>query len=90
MYAEVLSLVTVNSHIQVALKDSGLPDHDLTGVELEMLHRAAHGDTSKQIAGAMRTSEQTVKNRFRMICAKVRARNRTHACVMAVQRGWIG
>lgn len=66
-----------------------LPDHDLTGVELEMLARAARGDTSKQIADAMRTTEQTVKNRFRMVCAKVRARNRCHAIHIATKRGWI-
>lgn len=66
-----------------------LPDHDLTGVELEMLRLAARGDNSKQIAGAMRTTEQTVKNRFRLICAKLRARNRCHAIHVATKRGWI-
>lgn len=72
------------------IRPAVLPDHDLTGVELEMLARAARGDTSKQIASAMRTTEQTVKNRFRMVCAKVRARNRCHAIYVATKRGWIG
>lgn len=75
--------------MSTTLPRATLPDHDLTGVELEMLRRAAQGDTSKQIAGAMRTTEQTVKNRFRLICAKLRARNRTEACVVATKRGWI-
>ena len=66
-----------------------LPDHDLTKVELEMLQRAAHGATNYEIAGAMRTTEQTVKNRFRMVCAKLRAANRTQAVYMATRRGWI-
>lgn len=72
------------------LPKSALPDHDLTGVELDMLRYAAEGWTNKQIAERQRTTEQTVKNRWWAVLRKIRARNRAQACVIALKRGWIG
>ncbi len=61
----------------------------LTTRELEILRGVAHGDTSKQIAVDLHISEFTVRNHVNNILAKLRARDRTEAAVLALRRGLI-
>lgn len=61
----------------------------LTDRELQMLRLAAQSLGNKQIAAAMGTTEQTVKNRFRILFARMGVGDRAGACVMALRKGWI-
>ena len=61
----------------------------LTARELELLDRAANGDSSKQIARFLGLSEQHVKNTMSSIMTKLRASSRTHAVAIAITAGLI-
>ncbi len=61
----------------------------LTERELEMLRLAADSRSNRQIAAEMGTTEQTVKNRFGKLFARLGVGDRAGACVMAVRKGWI-
>lgn len=57
--------------------------------EMEILHYTARGQSNKEIARALRISEQTVKNHLSSILRKLPARDRTEAAVYALRHGWI-
>ena len=57
--------------------------------ETEVLSYVACGYGNKQIAHALKISEQTIKNHMTSILRKLDASDRTHAVVMAMQYGWI-
>ncbi len=61
----------------------------LTRKELEILEYVAIGAKNKQIADNLHLSEQTIKNHVSNILAKLIARDRSHAAVLAMQNGWI-
>ena len=61
----------------------------LTTRELEILRRVVHGDTSKEIGVELQISEFTVRNHVNNVLAKLRARDRTEAAVLALRRGLI-
>ena len=61
----------------------------LTGRETQDLKYIAEGNTNKQIAQILETSEQTIKNQVSSILRKLNANDRTHAIVLAIRRGWI-
>jgi DNA-binding NarL/FixJ family response regulator len=61
----------------------------LTGRETQVLKYIAEGNSNKQIAQILETSEQTVKNQVSSILRKLNANDRTHAIVLAIRRGWI-
>ena len=73
-----------------AVPHVSLPDHDLSGIELDMIQMAAQGWTNGEIATRQKTTEQVVKNRWWVICRKIRCRNAKHVIHVATKRGWIG
>ena len=70
-----------------------LADHftqdDLTGREVEILEGIAEGKSNKIVADCLNISENTVKNHVKSILSKRGASDRTHAVVIALQRGII-
>jgi DNA-binding NarL/FixJ family response regulator len=65
------------------------PHAPLTGRELEILDYIALGKSNKEIAHALRISDQTVKNHMTTIYKKLAVRDRTEAVVHALRHGWI-
>ena len=61
----------------------------LTSRETQILTYVANGNTNKQIAAALRISEQTIKNHVSAILRKLNANDRAHAVVLAMRRGWV-
>jgi DNA-binding CsgD family transcriptional regulator len=54
--------------------------------EIEILKLAAQGTSNKGIASILGISEQTVKNHISSILRKLKAENRTHAVVLALEQ----
>ena len=61
----------------------------LTARELSVLRLVARGEGNRAIASALGISEDTVKSRLRNIMGKLHAQDRTHAVMIAVQRGFL-
>ena len=61
----------------------------LTKRETHVLTEVANGQSNKQIATAMQSSEQTIKNHVSAILRKLNANDRAHAAVLAIRRGLI-
>jgi DNA-binding NarL/FixJ family response regulator len=61
----------------------------LTNKETQVLKQITNGNSNKQIAQLMGTSEQTIKNQISSILRKLNANDRTHAVVLAFRRGLI-
>lgn len=64
-------------------------DDQLSEREAEVLSRVASGLANKQIATQLGVSEQTVKSHMKSILAKLKANDRTHAVMIALDRGII-
>ena len=60
----------------------------LTSKEVQILTLVAEGNANKQIANILGISEQTIKNRVRVILRKLNANDRAHAVVLALRNGW--
>jgi DNA-binding NarL/FixJ family response regulator len=76
------------SYLPVAFladENAEMPDfmRGLTPQEGRVLRRLCQGMTNKEIARDMDLSEVTIKTHMRAICAKLGARNRTHAAMIA-------
>ena len=61
----------------------------LTNKETQVLKQITNGNSNKQIAQLMGTSEQTIKNQISSILRKLNANDRAHAVVLAFKRGLI-
>ena len=61
----------------------------LTVREISVLRLVAQGRGNKAIAKALFISEETVKSRMSSILGKLGARDRTHAVMIALQRGFL-
>lgn len=61
----------------------------LSGREIEVLDYIARGNSNKEIARALKISDQTVKNHITSILRKLAVNDRTQAVVYALRRGWI-
>ena len=59
----------------------------LSDKEIGIVRMASEGLINKEIAAAIGSSEVTVKMHMRAICAKLNARNRTHAAAICKQLG---
>jgi DNA-binding NarL/FixJ family response regulator len=72
---------------------AGLAEHatakGLTNRELDVIQAMAQGNSNRRIAKALSINEATVKGHVKRILAKLGARDRTHAVVVALQRGLI-
>jgi len=64
-------------------------DEALTAAEVRVLRLIAEGDANKEIATRLSLSEDTVKGQVRNILAKLGAKDRTHAAMIAFKRGII-
>ena len=64
-------------------------DDTLTPAEISVLRLIAAGNPNKQIADALCTTEESVKNRVKNILSKLGAKDRTHAATIAMKRGII-
>ena len=62
----------------------------LTQRERQILTYVAEGNSNKQIANALKISEQTIKNHISAILRKLNANDRAHAVVLAMRAGLIG
>jgi DNA-binding NarL/FixJ family response regulator len=60
----------------------------LSPQEMKVLKCITDGQTNKEIAQTLNLSEVTVKMYMRAICTKLGAKNRTHAAMIALQRGF--
>ncbi|YCH21023.1 response regulator transcription factor [Pseudomonas sp. D1-3] len=74
----------IASELLAAITEDGL-----TPRETQVLARAAQGLGNGDIAAQLAISEDTVKGHMRSIMTKLKARNRTHAVSIALQRGII-
>ncbi len=59
----------------------------LSGRELDVLEHIAQGLSNREIGSRLSLSEDTIKARVKTILAKLDARDRTHAVVLALKRG---
>jgi DNA-binding NarL/FixJ family response regulator len=66
-----------------------IQDDSLTERELEILKIVAQGNANKAIAYELSISEATVKNHMASILNKLKAKDRTDAIMIALQRGLI-
>jgi DNA-binding NarL/FixJ family response regulator len=64
-------------------------DDAITVRELEVLRGVARGRSNKIIADDLCISEHTVKNHMKSILSKLDANDRTHAVIIALQRGYL-
>jgi DNA-binding NarL/FixJ family response regulator len=64
-------------------------DDTLTPAEVRVLRLIAEGDANKEIAAQLSTSEDTVKGQVRNILSKLGAKDRTHAAMIGLKRGFI-
>jgi DNA-binding NarL/FixJ family response regulator len=60
---------------------------ELTGREVEVLEQIVKGKSNKEIAGALRITEATVKSHINNILSKMGVTDRTQAATTALQRG---
>ncbi len=61
----------------------------LSNREIEVLEQIAKGNSNKEIARALKISDQTVKNHITSILRKLAVNDRTQAVVYAIRHGWI-
>jgi DNA-binding NarL/FixJ family response regulator len=64
-------------------------DDSITPRELDVLKGVARGLSNKLIADDLGITEHTVKNNLKRILSKLDARDRTHAVMIALDRGFI-
>jgi DNA-binding NarL/FixJ family response regulator len=57
--------------------------------ELQVLKLAAQGNTNRLIGTALGIAEDTVKGHMKNVLAKLQANDRTHAVLLAIERGLI-
>lgn len=61
----------------------------LSGREVEILDYIGRGNSNKEIARALKISDQTVKNHITSILKKLAVNDRTQAVVYGLRHGWI-
>jgi DNA-binding NarL/FixJ family response regulator len=74
---------------QMFAKSESTDRDGLSQQEISVLSKVSMGKTNKEIAWAMNLSEVTVKLQMRSVCTKLKAKNRTHASMIAKQMGLI-
>lgn len=62
-------------------------DEPLSAREIEVLKEVSAGRANKQVAARLNLSEETVKTHMRNILSKLDAQDRTHAVMIALDRG---
>ncbi len=64
-------------------------DEPLTQREIEVLRLVAVGYPNKQVANQLSVSAETIKTHMKNIMDKLRAKDRTHAVTIALNRGFL-
>jgi len=64
-------------------------DADMTDREIDVLRLVARGFSNKKIGEQLFISEHTVKAHLKTITSKLGANDRTHAVMIALQRGFL-
>ncbi len=64
-------------------------DDQLTAREVEVLQRVARGSSNKVVAHELQLTEGTIKSHMKSVLAKLGANDRTHAVMIALERGII-
>lgn len=92
----VLTRPLVASRVLKQFRDLSVAGHEveplfvpLSAREIEVLDYIARGNSNKEIARALKISDQTVKNHITSILRKLAVNDRTQAVVYALRRGWI-
>jgi DNA-binding NarL/FixJ family response regulator len=62
-------------------------EEPLSAREIEVLKEVSAGRANKQVAAKLNLSEETVKTHMRNILSKLNAQDRTHAVMIALDRG---
>jgi DNA-binding NarL/FixJ family response regulator len=62
---------------------------DLTDREIEILRLVAAGNSNRLVGDHLSITEETVKTHMKNVISKLRARDRTHAVQIAIQRGFL-
>ncbi len=64
-------------------------DPTLTAREMQVLELLANGNSNREIAACLAIHEETAKGHVRNLLAKLGARDRTHAVMTGIRRGFI-
>ncbi len=64
-------------------------DDTLSLREIQVLRQVAHGNANREIAEILNVTEGTVKAHMKSIIAKLGAKDRTHAVLLAIRRGFL-
>lgn len=65
------------------------PLHLLTKRECQVIQLMAEGNSNRSISEILFISEKTVKNHVSNILQKMKVKDRTHAVVTAIRKGWV-
>jgi DNA-binding NarL/FixJ family response regulator len=75
---------------QIALElANGIADDTLSNAEVDVLKLVSRGLSNKSVGVALDIPEESVKSRMKRILTKLSANDRTHAVMIALQRGII-
>lgn len=66
-----------------------MPDVELTPREIQILELIRDGSHNKQIASQLSIAETTVNFHVKNAVEKLQAKDRTHAVVLAIRRGFL-
>lgn len=81
---EVFIPANINAELNHNWSDAARPRNDaVTSRKRQILRLASDGATNKEVAQEMGITESQVKMMMRTLCAKLNAKNRTHAVVRA-------
>jgi two-component system NarL family response regulator len=92
LIAAVHSVHAGKRHIPAAVAEklaARMSNEELTSRELEVLGRIAEGRSNREIAADLYISEATVKSHVNSLLAKLGVADRTHAAVVAIERGLV-
>lgn len=64
-------------------------EHPLSVAELEALTAVSNGLTSRMAGELLIKEEETIRSQLKAARMKLRAKNTTHACCMAIRQGLI-
>lgn len=78
----------IDSEVAAQISES-FNDDRLSAREVEVLQHVAHGASNKSIASKLGLSEGTIKSHMKGVLAKLGANDRTHAVMLALERGII-
>jgi DNA-binding NarL/FixJ family response regulator len=89
----------LQARIQALLRRSSFPEPSESGDpglrnllsqrEWDVLMELGQGKSNAEIAEALFLSQETIKSHIKALLQKLRAKDRTHAVVIAFQQGWL-